>query len=99
VENAPETVPAPESETKSYHPDTTKWLANVAQDTAAETGMAAVFGAVGRLVAGEKGRTLGKQAGIVLAKHLNWSLPSTRKRKDPAKTQAAPEETASSPEG
>ena len=79
------------------HPETTEWLANVACETAGETGTVATFSAIGGLVAGDLGRTLGKRAGTVVAKHLKWALPFTWKRKDRAKAQGVTEETKSSP--
>ena len=89
---------APEAKTESDHPETTEWLANVARETAGETGLAAAFGAIGGLVAGDPGRTLGKRAGTVVAKHLKWALPFTWKRRNRAETRAVAEETESPPE-
>ena len=86
------------SEAKSdrNHPARGEWLARVASETTGETGTVATFGAVGGLVAGDMGRTLGKRAGTVVAKHLKWALPFPWKRKNRAKVQAVAEETGSS---
>src|SRR5271166_2120645 len=65
AENAHQPEAAPEAKTESDHPNTTKWLANVARETAGETGLAATFGAIGGLFAGNPGRTLGRRAGTV----------------------------------
>ena len=98
AENVQEAKPPPEATTESNHPHTTEWLANVASETAGETGLAATLGAFGSLIAGNLGRTLGRRAGTVAAKHLNWALPFNWKRQNPIKTRAISEETKSSPE-
>ncbi len=96
--NDQQAEPALEAATEPNHPQATEWLANIASATASETGLAKAFGAVGGLVAGEPGRTLGKRAGSVVAKHLKWSFPFPWKRKKPDETEAAAEDTESSPE-
>ncbi|MGA2705265.1 MAG: hypothetical protein ABSH35_29785 [Isosphaeraceae bacterium] len=98
AENVEEAKPAPEAKTETDHPSATKWLANVASETAGETGLAAMLGAVGGLVADNPGRTLGRRAGTVVAKHLKWSFPFPWKRKNPTETQAVADKTESPPE-
>ncbi len=98
TEKAHEAEPAPEARTESNRPDKKEWLANVARETAGETGLAAALGAVGRLIAGNPGRTLGRRAGTVVAKHLNWAVPFTRRPVHPTETPAAAAETQSPPE-
>jgi hypothetical protein len=97
LEKAHEAEPAPETRTEANRPDKTQWLANVASETAGETGLAATFGAVGGLIAGNPGRTLGRRAGTVLAKHLNWAFPFTRRRQSPSQTQDVTAETEGPP--
>jgi hypothetical protein len=98
AENVQEAKPTPEAKTESNHPHPTEWLANVASETAGETGLAATLGAVGSLVAGNLGRTVGRRAGTLVAKHLNWALPFNWKRQNPVMTQAETKETERSPE-
>ncbi len=98
AENVQEAKPAPEATTEPNHPHTTEWLANVASETAGETGLAATFGALGGLFAGSPGRTLGRRAGTVVAKRLNWAFPFTRKLQNSTETQAVTAETESPPE-
>jgi len=98
VASVEEAKPAPEAATESSRPRTTEWLANVASETAGETGAAATFGAVGGLVAGDLGRTLGKRAGTVVAKRLTWSFSFPWKRKGPTEAQTVAEETESRPD-
>jgi hypothetical protein len=98
VKEVPQTEGQLGSGTDHKEPDATTWLANVARDTATESGAAATLGAFGRLVGGETGKTLGRRAGTVLAKHLSWSFRSTRKRKSTFVTPTAPVATEGPPE-
>ena len=93
----PEAEATPQVKSEPTHPATPEWLAKVATETAGETGTVATFRAIGGLVAGDLGRTLGKRAGTVLAKHVKWALPFTWKRKNRANALAPTEETERSP--
>jgi hypothetical protein len=98
VKDVPQTERQLGTGTDPEEPDATLWLANVARDTATESGAAAALGAFGRLVGGETGRTLGRRAGTVLAKHLSWSFPWSEKRKNTLAAPTAPVATEGSPE-
>jgi hypothetical protein len=98
LQGVPETERPPEPGNGPEKPDATRWLANVARDTATESGAVAALGAFGRLIGGETGRVLGKRAGTVLAKHLRWPSPSKQKPKNLLETPTAPDAIAGAPE-